>query len=172
MNTKKFFVGAALVFALLFAGCSFSSSLSPEDRPEKETIQLGGIFALSGVGASVGQQEHQAARLAVEQINQQGGIEGKQIDFSVEDISLDKMKQIPAAVSKLLDIDQVQAIVGPTWDEPAAQMLPLMEEANIPIIMPNSSDDLEKGENFDYAFATWHDNVVGIEEILRYAKKK
>lgn len=168
LNTMNhvFFFFAWVATVSLLSGCGMPI---PEDHAD---IRLGGIFALSGVGASIGQEEERGARLAVEQINAGGGIHGKKIEWVVEDISIDKMSNTPAAVYSLLHVDNVTAIIGPTWDEPAAQILPIVEEAQVPIIMPDATDDLEKHQSFTYAFSTWHDNAVGLRELLRFAERQ
>jgi len=48
--------------------------------------------------------------------------------------------------------------------------LPVVETAKVPMIGPNQTNNLESEINYDYFFATWHDNRVGIRELLRFAE--
>ncbi|PIR04572.1 MAG: hypothetical protein COV59_00400 [Candidatus Magasanikbacteria bacterium CG11_big_fil_rev_8_21_14_0_20_39_34] len=157
-----------LMSIFILSGCSQSTSLSEQ----KDPIVVGGVFALTGVGAAIGEQEYKGAQLAVDEVNAAGGIDGRRVTFMVEDVSIDKMSMGTQAIQKLLQVDKVVGIVGPTWDEPAQQMLPIIENAQVPILMPDQTNDLEREQNFSFAFSTWYDNRVGIRELLRYAQKE
>ncbi|MCB9798802.1 ABC transporter substrate-binding protein [Candidatus Nomurabacteria bacterium] len=154
------------IAVLAFVGCGQSRT----GEIPVESISVGGVFALTGLGAAIGEQEYMGAQLAVEEVNTAGGIDGKQVKFVVEDVSLDKLSSGPSAVQKLVNVDNVVGIVGPTWDEPAAQILPIIEEARIPILMPDQTVDVESLQSFSFAFSTWYDNRVGVRELLRYAQ--
>ncbi|MEN9921531.1 MAG: hypothetical protein RLZZ517_509 [Candidatus Parcubacteria bacterium] len=137
----------------------------------KETIKIGGLSALTGVGAAIGEEERKGMLLAVEEINAKGGIRGQKIELVSEDLSLDKIKQAVTVTQKLINTDKVVAIVGPQWDEPAGPILPIIEAAKVPMVGADNSDQLEKDTNYEYFFSTWYDNRVGVREILRYADK-
>lgn len=158
--------GLLMMLTLLLAGAGCVSS-----GAQQEDIVFGGVFALSGVGSAIGQEEERGARLAIDEINAAGGINGKQIRWVPEDVSLDKLSETVSAVQKLLQIDGIDVLIGPTWDEPAAQLIPVMEEAKIPVVMPDATDSLEEETSYAYAFSTWVDNAVGIRELLRYAQR-
>ena len=68
------------------------------DIPSNETIKIGGISALSGVGASVGENERRGAVLAVEEVNMRGGINGRKIELVSEDLSIDKINKAVSVV--------------------------------------------------------------------------
>jgi branched-chain amino acid transport system substrate-binding protein len=135
----------------------------------KETIKIGGLSALTGVGAAIGEEERKGMLLAVEEINAKGGIHGRNIELVSEDLSLDKIKQAVTITQKLINADKVVALVGPQWDEPAGPILPIIEESKIPTVGADNSDQLEKDVNYEYFFSTWYDNRVGVREILKYA---
>jgi len=137
-----------------------------------EPMKIGGIFALSGLGASQGQQELNAAILAVEEVNAKGGIDGHPLKFIPEDVSLDKLNKAASAAHKLIDVDQVVAMVGTTWDEPAQAILPIIEDAKVPMVGPNQTRMLEGEKSYEYFFNVWYDNAVGIRELLSFAKSQ
>ena len=142
---------------------------------QKETaqsIKIGGISALTGVGDAIGIEEHKGALLAVEEINAGGGVAGHSLELVAEDLSLDKIKNAGSVAHKLVNVDKVVAIVGPQWDELAFPILPIIEQAKVPTVGADSSPMLQKPAVHDYFFSTWYDNRVGIREILRFAQKK
>jgi len=139
------------------------------DIPSNETIKIGGISALSGVGASVGENERRGAVLAVEEVNMRGGINGRKIELVSEDLSIDKINKAVSVVEKLINVDKVVAIVGAQWDETTFPILSIAEKAEVPMVGADNSDQLEKDKDYPYFFSTWYDNRVGVREILRYS---
>lgn len=142
------------------------------DIVSKEPIKIGGVFALTGLGASQGIQELNGAQLAVDDINAKGGINGRPLELIPEDVSLDKMNVAATAATKLINVDKVTAIVGTTWGEPAEIIAPIAEKSGIPMVGQNQTRTLETGRPLNYFFSTWYDNEVGIERLLAYAKQK
>jgi len=135
-------------------------------------IKIGSIAALTGVGSAIGQEELKGVRMAIDEANAEGGVNGESVELVSEDVSIDKMKTITSVARKLISIDKVLAIVGPQWDEPAQPLLPLIEEAKVPTVGADNSDQLEKDKDFQYFFSTWYDNRVGVRELLRFVQKK
>jgi branched-chain amino acid transport system substrate-binding protein len=74
-----------------------------------EPIKIGATVALSGKLAYIGQQELNGLILAAEEINQDGGIDGRKIEVIAEDNKGDN-KEAVAGVSKLLNVDNVDII--------------------------------------------------------------
>ena len=165
INMKKYLIPAIIV--VIITGLLFVQPKKPEN---KGSIKIGGISALTGVGVAIGEEERKGALLAVEEVNQSGGINGKNLELVSEDVSLDKIKTAATVAQKLIEIDKVVAIVGPQWDEPAQPMLPIIEKAKVPMVGADNSDQLEKDQDYKYFFSTWYDNRVGVREILRYAQ--
>ena len=162
---KKIFVGLIIVFALFVV-----IKLSYDKSPEEESIKIGFVGALTGVGSAIGNEELYGAQLAVNEINIEGGILGKKLELVPEDVSLDKQKVIGAVAQKLIDIDKVVAIVGPQWDEPAFVFVPIIDKEMIPTIGVDNTDIVEDETPSEYFFSIWYDNRVGIQTILEYAE--
>lgn len=72
-------------------------------------IKVGASIPLSGTGSSIGKTEHGALLLAVEDINSEGGIAGRQVELVTED-SQGEPKIAISAVNKLLRQDQVDLL--------------------------------------------------------------
>jgi branched-chain amino acid transport system substrate-binding protein len=137
-----------------------------------EPIRIGSMAALTGVGSAIGIEENKGAQLAVEEINQRGGINGRKLELVSEDVSLDKIKNAVSSVQKLIHTDKVVALVGPQWDEPAGPILPVIKDAQVPTVGADNSDQTEKDIDNPFFFSTWYDNRVGVRELLRFAQQK
>lgn len=99
-------------------GDSASDGAEPQSTPDATTadedpIVFGGLFPLTGSGSVYGGGMQAALEFAVEEINAAGGINGRPVEVVVEDDGTDADQGVRAA-SKLLDVDEVDAIIG-TW---------------------------------------------------------
>jgi len=167
-QTKNIIIGVIVVVVILLIGYKVSNKSATEGEP----IKIGFIGALTGVGAAIGEDEMNGALLAVDVINESGGVDGRMLELVPEDVSLDKMRVAGSVASKLINVDKVIAIVGPQWDEPALAILPIIEDAQVPTVSPDVTQDLESQKDFEYFFSTWYDNGVGIDVLLDFAKEK
>lgn len=157
------------IIVVIFIAVSYSGKTTHSDSP---VIKIGGISALTGVGNSIGEEERKGAQLAVDEINSNGGVLGAQLQLVSEDLSIDKIKNAGAVVNKLISVDKVVAIVGAQWDEPTVPILPIIEQAQVPMIGADNSDQLELNKDYKYFFSTWYDNRVGIKELLEFSQTK
>jgi branched-chain amino acid transport system substrate-binding protein len=77
---------------------------------EPETIKIGAILPLTGSASEIGEQHKMGLMLAVDEINSQGGINGKKIKIIYEDDKNDP-KEAVAAFNKLANIDKVPIVI-------------------------------------------------------------
>jgi branched-chain amino acid transport system substrate-binding protein len=100
---------------------------------EKTAYKIGAIFATTGPAAALGVPEKNTADMLEEQINAAGGIDGHQVDIIVYDTEgLEATAR--TRIDKLINLDQVAAIVGPTRSGTSLGILDLIEEAQIPLV--------------------------------------
>lgn len=125
-----------------------------------ETIKVGFNFENTGSVAAYGSVEQKGALLAVEEINQAGGIDGKQIEVISKDNKSET--QEAASVSTNLAIQQqVNAIVGPATSGATAAAIPKATIAGVPVISPSATQDgLTAGQDFLFV-GTFQDSYQG-----------
>jgi branched-chain amino acid transport system substrate-binding protein len=114
------FVIVMLVAGNILAGCSASASApaaSPtapqEASQEKTSIKLGFIADVSGVGFLYSQSQLAALKLALEDINAQGGILGLPVEYIMRDSELNPELGATIAEQMILE-DNVDFLLGPT----------------------------------------------------------
>jgi branched-chain amino acid transport system substrate-binding protein len=101
---------SSLVAATLLSACSGAGSTGGSGSSE-DVIKIGANLELSGAVASYGSSIADGVELAVEEINKDGGIEGKKIEIVKVDNKSDAAEATNAAI-KLTSQDQVTAIIG------------------------------------------------------------
>jgi len=103
---------------------------------KEETIKIGALLVLSGDGSAWGQCSQRAIDLAIDEVNKNRGIDGKMIEMIYEDTSGDTKKAV-SGYKKLVDINNVIAIIGPNIQTEMVSVIPLANEDNIPIFAPS-----------------------------------
>ncbi|MGH2119822.1 ABC transporter substrate-binding protein, partial [Aerococcus sp. L_32] len=87
MNLKKF--GLTLLSAATLAACGSvtqtSNSSSSAGSEDSDTINIGGDFGLTGSASAYGSYINDGATLAFNELNESGGIDGKQINYIATD---------------------------------------------------------------------------------------
>lgn len=125
-----------LTMALTMTACGGKTSTSETktDDAVQETntdpIKIGMYAPLTGSGAAVGETEQRSVEIAIEQINGAGGINGRELELIIYD-DAGTTEGAVKAVNRLVEMDEVQVILG---DHLSANMLatyPITEEAHV-----------------------------------------
>ena len=119
-------VAAALIalFLLVAAG-------DPEEVVD--SYKIGAVFAITGPASWLGEPERNTVVMAAEMINDDGGINGIPIELFIEDTVGDETKSVNA-VKKLINSDDVLAIIGPSRSGCTMAVIPIVEKAQMPLI--------------------------------------
>jgi len=127
---------------------SWESCEAPAALPD--SVSIGAIFGLSEAVAVYGVAQKQAIELAVEEINAWGYLGDTTLNVVFEDSAGNK-DQAVAAMTKLIDEDQVVAVLGPTLSSEAFAADPIAQE-NSTIVMGVSNTATGITEMGDYVF--------------------
>jgi branched-chain amino acid transport system substrate-binding protein len=143
MKAKKFMsmllVGGIMLSSLVGCGNTGSSSQGSESSgANADVIKIGGIAPLTGDVAVYGVAADNGVKLAIEEINANGGLLGKQIQYVVYDDKGDPTEAVNA-YKKLTSNDKVDAIVGAVTSKPTLTVTSLAAKDGIPIITPTAT---------------------------------
>lgn len=97
-------------------------------RADEDKVEIGSLMAMSGALASYGPPINNGVLLAAKHINEAGGVLGREVDIITRDSKTDPTSGVDAA-KKLVDVDGVNAFVGPLSSGVA---LPVAESVSIP----------------------------------------
>ena len=103
------------------------------------TIRIGVYGSTTGTTATFGQSTENGVKLAIDEVNAVGGVGGKQLEmFSEDDQS--KAEEAATAVQKLINQDQVVALIGEVASSRSLAAAPIAQEAGVPMISPSSTN--------------------------------
>ena len=108
--------------------------------------------------------------MAADEINADGGILGKQIEFIEEDGAERADRSSPRRSSKLLTQDGVAAIFGGWTSASRKAMLPVVEGANGLLFYPVQYEGLEASPNIYYTGATTNQQIIPAMDFLAVAR--
>ena len=126
-------IAIALTLALAACGGSSTTGTSTSNSYQGKTIQLGAILSLTGAGGVYGPRSKKGMDLAVEKINNSGGVNGAKIALDTRDDASDRIQSQQVAQT-IFQQDQPLALLGPTLSNSATAVHPLAESLKIPIL--------------------------------------
>jgi urea transport system substrate-binding protein len=155
-NRRKFLIysSAALASTLLLKGCGGTSSeqTGSTDVADENSIKVGILHSLSGTMAISEQSVVDAELLAIEEINQAGGVLGKQIKPIVED-GASTWPTFAEKATKLIDQDKVATVFGCWTSASRKAVLPVFESKNHILWYPVQYEGQECSKNIFYTGA-------------------
>lgn len=164
MNKKLSVLLSSVLALSLFTGCSSGAANSKADSSDK--IKVGINYELSGKVATYGQNLNNGVELALEEINKNGGVLGKQI----EPIKVDNKSEDTESANvstRLATRDKVVALLGPATSGNVKAASPAAMQNKIPLISASATaDDVtidSNGKVREYIFKTcFSDSFQGV----------
>jgi branched-chain amino acid transport system substrate-binding protein len=161
-KSKKLAALVLVVFMLgILAGCGGNGAQqggTPQggsEAPAATAINVGLNMELSGGVASYGTNSKDGAMLAIEEINQAGGVLGKQLNPIVKDCK--SLADEAMSASAALAAEGIVAQIGPLTSGNVQGSTPIMLEKKIPLIAPaatatNVTVDEKTGDTLESIF--------------------
>ncbi len=161
-NYIKWLVALTLVAALIAVGCIGCGG------EEGETYKVGAVFDTTGPNSPLGGPEKQMVELMVEQINDNGGIDGHELEVIVYDTGGDETECV-TLVTRLIEQDNVLAIIGPTSTGESLAIINTIDTAEIPLVSCAADEriTLPVGES-EWAFKTPQTTFMAVQEVYEY----
>ena len=178
--------GMAILMAGTLAGCGSSGAQAPagttggttgagttaaaaaEPSGSGETFTLGLICPLSGSSAVSGRILKNATEMAVNEINEAGGINGS-IKITLAEVD---DEGVPAtsvtAMQKLVEQDKVQAVIGAQASSCTLANMEVTKAAKIPQITPASSNGAVTSSGNPYIYQMTATDELHMRNIMKY----
>ena len=98
-----------------------------------DTVKIGLLAPLTGFAAADGLSVLNSVQLAVERVNEDGGVLGRQVELVYYDDRADG-KEAVALSRKLIQQDRVAGVVGGSYSTPSRAVAPIFEDEEIPFV--------------------------------------
>src|SRR5215467_4083990 len=150
----------AFCAVLAVAGSAFS----------QDTIKIGEFGSLTGDNASFGTSQNNGVQMAVQEINDSGGVLGKKIQLLVEDNET-KQGETTTIARKLISQDHVVALIGEVASSKSLEAAPIAQEAKIPQIATAATNP-RVTQTGDYIFRVCFTDDFQAVVIARFVLEK
>lgn len=132
---KRLIIILAIIMIVgIFAGCS------KQNAADADEIRIGLNYELSGDNATYGNSSVEGIELAVEQINAEGGINGKKIKLIKYDNKSEPAEATTLA-TRLMTQDGVIAVLGPATSGAFKATIPVAIQNKIPVASGSATAD-------------------------------
>ncbi len=138
--------------ALKSAGAAVvASSLAKPAIAAKDPIPVGYLPALTGPSSSTGIGINRGIQLAVKEINDAGGIDGRPVELITRDTQSDPTKAVNGA-AELTRGQNVSVVFGPVNSGKSLAVVPLLARTNTPQVHPCWVDTLTDAQKYPMCF--------------------
>ncbi|HTG87767.1 MAG TPA: ABC transporter substrate-binding protein [Pyrinomonadaceae bacterium] len=159
---KRFSLSLILIGSLLF-----SFACNPAASGDK--VRIGVFMSTTGTTANFGISSVNGIKLAADEVNAAGGINGKQVELLIQDDRSDA-NEAATIVTKFVNQDQVHAILGEVASSRSIAAAPIAQNAQIPMLTPSSTNpEVTRKGNFIFR-SCFIDPVQGAA-IAQFAAK-
>jgi len=173
-SRRNVLMGGAALTASLFAPKFLSAASFPTSAVNTTglavtdtTVTTGILHSITGTMAISETGSVQAEKLAIAQINAQGGILGRKIDFIQEDGASD-WPTFAEKAKKLLVNDKVASVMGCWTSASRKAVLPVFEQYNGFLYYPTFYEGLEQSPNVIYTGQEATQQIIaGIDWVTR-----
>ena len=175
---KKFrlasMIACGILASALFTGCGGGDSAGGGgEKATGDEIVIGANFELTGNHAQYGSNANNGLKLAIKEVNDAGGINGKKIKIVEADAKSEAAESVNAA-TKLISDDKVIALIGPAVTANVIAESQVATDNMVPIIAPaatNPDVTVENGQVKPYVFRSCFIDPQQSEVMAQFAAK-
>src|ERR1051325_3467171 len=155
-----------LIASILIAG--LLSACNPQGN-SGDKVRIGVFMSTTGTTANFGISSVNGIKMAADEVNKAGGINGKQVELLVQDDRSDA-SEAATIVTKFVQQDQVNAIIGEVASSRSIAAAPIAQAGHVPMLTPSSTNP-EVTKKGDYIFRSCFIDPVQGAAIAQFAAK-
>jgi len=153
---------ASIVIASLLSACQNNGGGG-------DKVRVGVFMSTTGSTANFGISSVNGIKMAAEEINAAGGINGKQVELLVQDDRSDA-SEAATIVTKFVTQDMVHAVIGEVASSRSIAAAPIAQNAKIPMLTPSSTNP-EVTKKGDFIFRSCFIDPYQGAAIAQFAAK-
>lgn len=160
-------VSCMTVGLLVGCGGSGGSGDSGSSGGSGDSIVIGAVYPMTGDLADSGKTMQQGIDMAVEEINEEGGIDGRQIEVIYGDSQGDSAKGMTEA-ERLITQENVDMLIGCYQSGVTLTVAQIAEQYQVPMITANATSDELTGNGYEYFFRLAPTNMMFVRDMVQY----
>ena len=174
MHKKIALTALTFLVSIALAACSKSPDVTANATGTTigDTIKVGVNLELTGTVAAYGNAENNGVKLAVQEINKAGGVDGKKIELVTKDNKSENAEASTAATNLAIQ-SQVNAMIGPATSGAVAAASLNAQKTGIPLLTPSGTQDDLTLDTVDgvkkYVFRTTFQDSFQGQVLAQYA---
>jgi branched-chain amino acid transport system substrate-binding protein len=157
------------LIALITIGSLLLTSACQSQGGGADKVRIGVFMSLTGSTANFGISSVNGIKMAADEVNSAGGINGKQVELLVQDDRSDA-SEAATIVTKFVTQDQVHAVLGEVASSRSIAAAPIAQNAHVPMLTPSSTNP-EVTKKGDYIFRSCFIDPVQGAAIAQFAAK-
>ena len=168
---KKYLKSSVILVLVVALLAIFPMGCAQEETIEEgDTYKVGALLDLTGPASNLGVPEENTVAMMVDQINEEGGINGHPLEVIVYDTEGDAVEGVLLA-TRLIEQDEVLAIIGPTRSGTSLEIIDTITTAEIPLVScaANIGIVTPVGERY-WIFKTPQTDREAVTEIYTYLR--
>lgn len=165
-KVPRSFIALALILALAGGACAREQPIGPAGELPAEPIKIGLVAPFSGVAASIGRNMREGVVLAVEDINNAGGVLGRRLEIVERDG--DTTPKIGDIVREFVEKENVSLIIGPPSNAAYPAIEQYVREREV-ITMPIITSTALRERVNPYVFRIMIPDDIQVDLMVRYA---
>lgn len=174
MHKKIALTVLTFLASIALAACSKSPDVTANATGTTigDTIKVGVNLELTGTVAAYGNAENNGVKLAVQEINKAGGVDGKKIELITKDNKSENTEASTAATNLAIQ-SQVNAMIGPATSGAVAAASLNAQKTGVPLLTPSGTQDDLTLDTVDgvkkYVFRTTFQDSFQGQVLAQYA---
>ncbi|MCO4529362.1 branched-chain amino acid ABC transporter, amino acid-binding protein [Streptococcus infantarius subsp. infantarius] len=174
MHKKIALTALTFLASIALAACSKSPNVTANATGTTigDTIKVGVNLELTGTVAAYGNAENNGVKLAVQEINKAGGVDGKKIELVTKDNKSENAEASTAATNLTIQ-SQVNAMIGPATSGAVAAASLNAQKTGVPLLTPSGTQDDLTLDTVDgvkkYVFRTTFQDSFQGQVLAQYA---
>lgn len=174
MHKKIVLTALTFLASIALAACSKSPDVTANATGTTigDTIKVGVNLELTGTVAAYGNAENNGVKLAVQEINKAGGVDGKKIELVTKDNKSENAEASTAATNLAIQ-SQVNAMIGPATSGAVAAASLNAQKTGVPLLTPSGTQDDLTLDTVDgvkkYVFRTTFQDSFQGQVLAQYA---
>lgn len=174
MHKKIALTALTFLASIALAACSKSPDVTANATGTTigDTIKVGVNLELTGTVAAYGNAENNGVKLAVQEINKAGGVDGKKIELVTKDNKSENAEASTAATNLAIQ-SQVNAMIGPATSGAVAAASLNAQKTGVPLLTPSGTQDDLTLDTVDgvkkYVFRTTFQDSFQGQVLAQYA---